>query len=280
MINKYKIYRYGNTAVSYFLLFLLVGFAFFPIFIIINGAFKAPIDIWSYPPKLFSKPVLENFTSLGRENPRFFPSLKNSLIITAGALLITLFCSFMAAFALSRFKSKTLRFSALFLITVRMFPPIVITIPLYTVFRSMGLIDKHITLMVINAVFSLSMATMMMKTFVDDVPVELEEAAMIEGCSRFQSFWKITLPLTAPGITAVAIFGAIGIWNEYTFALIFSSTRAVTAPIIINTVRSTELGVAWGRLFAASVIQILPMLIMVIVIHKYLIRGVQSGAIK
>ncbi|MDL2229332.1 carbohydrate ABC transporter permease, partial [Treponema sp. OttesenSCG-928-L16] len=231
MISKYKFNHYAEKMISYFLLMLLVCFAFFPILVIITGAFKAPIDIWSYPPKIFSRPALINFTQLGKENPRFFPSLKNSIIITGGALVITLLCSFMSAFALSRYKSRLLSYSAFFLIAIRMFPPIVITVPLYNVFRSIGLIDKHITLMIINAVFSLSMATMLMKTFVDDVPIELEEAAMIDGCSRFKSFWKITLPLTAPGITAVAIFCAIGVWNEYTFALIFSTTRAATTPI-------------------------------------------------
>jgi len=120
----------------------------------------------------------------------------------------------------------------------------------------------------------------MMKTFVDDVPIELEEAAMIEGCSKWKAFIRITLPLTAPGITAISIFVSIGIWNEYTFGYIFSSTKAVTAPVVITTVSSDVMGVNWGGLFAGCVIQLLPMLIMVIAIHKYLIRGMQTGAIK
>jgi multiple sugar transport system permease protein len=120
----------------------------------------------------------------------------------------------------------------------------------------------------------------MMKTFVDDVPIELEESALIDGCSKWRAFFRITLPLTAPGITAVAIFVAVGIWNEYTFAYILSASRAVTAPVVITTVRSDVMGVNWGGLFAACVIQLLPMLILVIVVHKYLIRGIQTGAIK
>ncbi|QQO09944.1 carbohydrate ABC transporter permease [Breznakiella homolactica] len=280
MINKYRLYKYGNNVLSYFFLLLLVFFAAFPIFLIIINSFKDALDIWAYPPKIFSKLTVQNFTRLASENPRFFSSVRNSIIITAGALVITLVFSFAAAFAFSRYKSRAMQIPALILIAMRMFPPIVITIPLYPFLRSLGLVDNHFTLMVINAAFSLSLATMMMKTFVDDVPVELEEAAMIEGCSKLRAFVTITLPLTAPGITAVAIFVAIGIWNEYTFAYIFSTTKAITAPVVITTVSSDVMGVNWGALFSACVIQLLPMLIMVTIIHKYLIRGVQSGAIK
>jgi multiple sugar transport system permease protein len=161
-----------------------------------------------------------------------------------------------------------------------MFPPIVVTIPLYPFFRTLGLVDKHITLVIINAAFAISISTMLMKTFVDDVPVELEEAAMIEGCSKWRAFWHITLPLTAPGVIAVAIFAAIGIWNEYTFAYIFTTTKAVTSPITIQTIRSSEFGVNWGALFAACLIQSAPMLIMAIITYKYRMRGLQAGSIK
>lgn len=280
MVNRYRFNRYSKNVISYILLLLLVIFAFFPIFLIIINSLKDPLDIWRYPPKIFTKLTFDNFRRLAKESPRFFPGLKNSLFITGGALIITLLCSFPAAFAFSRYKYKSLRIPAQFLIVMRMFPPIVITIPLYPFLRSLGLVDNHLTLMIINAVFSLSLATFMMKTFVDEVPLELEEAAMIEGCTKWRAFVKITLPLTAPGITAIAIFVAIGVWNEYTFAYIFSSTKAVTAPVVITTVSSDVMGVNWGGLFAACVVQLLPMLIMVISIHKYLIRGMATGAIK
>jgi multiple sugar transport system permease protein len=280
MTVPYKARKKIATTAQFCLLLLLIMFSFFPIFLIILNAFKSPLDLWLYPPKLFTKLSTSNFIRLSRESPRFFTGLKNSLIITFGALIVTLLASFPAAFAFSRYKSKFLNLSAQFLIIMRMFPPIVITIPLYPFLRSLGLLDKHITIILINTVFSLSLATFMMKTFIDDIPIELEEAAMIEGCSKWKAFVKITLPLTAPGITAIAIFVAIGIWNEYTFSYIFSSARAVTAPVVITTIRSDVMGVNWGALFASCVIHLLPMLIMVIIIHKHLIKGMQTGAIK
>jgi multiple sugar transport system permease protein len=280
VFNKHKVYRGLNSLVYYFLLLLLVSFTFFPILVIISSSFAKSVDVWSYPPRLFKSFSVASFIQLIKQTPRFLPSLKNSIIITAGTLLLTMVCSFASAFALSRFKSRGLRVSVFYLVAIRMFPPIVVTIPLYPIFRSLGLVDTHLALVLVNSVFSFSLATMMMKTFVDDIPVELEEAAMIEGCSRPGAFLRITLPLTAPGICAVAIFIAIGVWNDYTFALIFAPGRAITTPIILQNMSITELGVDWGVLFSGSFIQLLPMLIMVIVIHKYLIRGVQSGAIK
>jgi multiple sugar transport system permease protein len=279
-INRYTVYGLCEDTFSYLLLLVIVFFAFFPILLIIFNAFRDPLDIWSYPPKLLSKLTIQNFIDLIRYNQAYVKSFKNSLIITIGGLAITLFCSFAASFAMSRYKNKGTQLTALFLIAIRMFPPIVITIPLYPFLRSLGLVDKHITLMIINAAFAVSFSSMLMKAFVDDVPIELEESAMIEGCSKWRAFLHITLPLTAPGVIAVGIFAAIGIWNEYTFAFIFTTTKAITVPLTINTLRSTEDGILWGIIYAACVLQYLPMLIMVIITYKYRMRGLTAGAIK
>ena len=279
-LNRYTFLGLCEDTLSYLLLLIVALFAFFPIMLIIFNAFRDPLDIWTYPPKLFSKFTFRNFIDLYNNNPGYIKGIKNSLIITGGALLIILFCSFAASFALSRYRGKGMQRTALFFIAIRMFPPIVVTIPLYPFLRSLGLFDRHITLMIINAAFAVSFSSLLMKTFVDDIPIELEESAMIEGCSRWRAFLNITLPLTAPGVIAVAVFGAIGVWNEYTFAFIFSSTRAITAPLAIRTLRSSEDGILWGIIFAGCVVQFLPMLLAVIVTYKYRMRGLSSGAIK
>jgi multiple sugar transport system permease protein len=279
-LSKYTLFKHCENSLNYILLLLIVFFAFFPILLIIFNAFRDPLDIWTYPPKLVSKLTLQNFVDLVRYNKAYIRSFANSFIITIGGLLIVLFFSFATSFALSRYRGRGMGFVALFLIAIRMFPPIVITIPLYPFLRSLGLVDKHVTLMIINAAFSVSFSSMLMKAFVDDVPIELEESAMIEGCSKWRAFLHITLPLTAPGIIAVGIFAAIGIWNEYTFAFIFTTTKATTIPLTINTLRSTEDGIVWGILYAACVLQYFPMLIMVVVTYKYRMRGMTAGAIK
>ena len=281
MINRYRIRKGISWGMSRLVLFLIALFACFPVLLVLLYSFRSPYDIWTYPPKLFAPFTLINFRQVFGESPQFIESLGNSFIITMGTLFLSLMCCLPAAFGLSRFKhTKLMRVSSILLMCIRMFPVIVISIPLYPAFRALGLIDKHISLVILNTVFNLSLGTMMMKNFIDDISVELEEAAMIEGCTRFRSFWKVTVPLTAPGIAAVAIFVAISVWNEYTFALIFSASDTITAPIMISGMRSSELGIPWGVLFASSMMQMLPMVIMVMFVQKYLIRGTATGAIK
>jgi multiple sugar transport system permease protein len=280
MKTKYRIFHYADNLMHYLLLALFVLFSFFPVLLVFLNAFKDPTEIFTYPPRLIFPPTIKNFYLLAKDNPIYFESLRNSVIITLGGVAVSLFCCFTSAFAMSRYKGKIVKYFSLFLISVRMFPSMVITIPLFYAVSAMGLVDKHITMIILNSVFSFSFSSMMMKTFVDDIPVELEEAAMIDGCSKWRAFWRITLPLTAAGISAVGIFAAIGFWNEYTFALIFTSRKARTAPLALTTLQNTELGFSWGVVFAASVIQLLPMMIMVIIIHKYLIKGRQAGALK
>ena len=205
----------GKDLIYWFLLAIALSWAILPVFYITISSFKLPKHIWDYPPTFAGPFSLDNYRTLVLTHPEFFAHLKNSLIITTGAVLITLFSSFSAGFVFSRFKNKWLKLPAFFLIASRMFPPIIITIPLFPLLYSLELIDKHVTLMVILSCFMVSLATLMIKVFIDSVPVELEEQAMIDGCTRWKAFIKITLPLTRPGIVAVMIFVAIPIWNEY-----------------------------------------------------------------
>jgi len=266
--------------VYWLLLAVLLLWSFFPILYVGISSFKSPSDIWTYPPKFAGPFSFENYRHLVNKWPHYFTNLRNSLIIMTGTGLMTIFCAIPAAFAFSRFSNKFLRFSALFVIMVRMVPPIVIVIPLFSLFNSLGLLDKHATLVVLYSAFLISLATWIMKTFIDDVPVELEEAATLDGCSKLQAFFKITLPLAAPGIVTVVIFASIFAWNEYLFAFIFTSTTSRTAPITIAEFMGAIMGVEWGTLLAASIIHLVPMLILTWIMQKHLIKGMKVGAIK
>lgn len=244
------------------------------------SSFKVPTEIWSYPPTLTGPFALDNYRDLILKWSEFFAHLRNSIIITAGAVLMTLFCSITAAFAFSRFKDELLKLPAFFLIAIRMLPPIVITIPLFPLLNSLGLLDTHGVMMVLYCAFMVSLATWIMKTFIDDIPVALEESAMIDGCSKLQAFTKITLPLAAPGLVAVIAFVSIEVWNEYLFAFVFTSSAARTAPTTIAELIGALMGVEWGVLLAASVIQLLPILILTIFIQKHLVKGMRVGALK
>jgi len=267
--------------ISFWLILLaLVTWAIAPVFYIILSSIKLPTNIWNYPPELKGPYSLYNYREVADKWPEFFVTLRNSAIITIGTGLLTLLISIPAAYTFSRFKYKWLKMPAFFLIAARLLPPIAITIPVYPVLNDMDLIDKHITLIVLYSAFMVSLCTWIMKTFIDEVPIELEEAAMVDGCSRARAFCQVVLPLSSPGLVAVIVFTSIFSWNEYLFAYIFTSSAARTAPITLAEFLGAIMGVSWGALLAAATIHLIPIVAFVWVLQRFLIKGMQVGAIK
>jgi multiple sugar transport system permease protein len=161
-----------------------------------------------------------------------------------------------------------------------MFPPIIITIPLFPLLRSLRLIDSHTVLIVLYTAFMVSLITLIMRSFIDEVPPEIEEAALIDGCGRFSILVKIILPMTAPSLAASAVIIAVFTWNEFLFALIFTASKARTSPLMISEMLGSFLGVDWGVLFAATSLQLAPILFFTLKIQKHLVRGLTIGAVK
>ncbi len=269
-----------NSAGRMGILAVILLWSGFPILMVILSSFKEPKTIFDYPPKFLFKPTLNNYFDLSREWPEYYSTLFNSLVVTVGAVLLTVFLCFLAGYAYSRFRSRALTLSAFFLLVVRMLPPIVITIPLYPVFSALGLFDKHITLIVLYAVFFLSLGTFLMKAFIDQLPIELDESAFIDGASRLQILRKIIFPLSSHGLMATATFVLIFSWKEYMYALLFTTTKAKTAPLIISEMLSAVVGVSWGPVFAAATLQLIPVLIYVLVVQGVLVEGMLVGSVK
>ncbi|RUM08788.1 carbohydrate ABC transporter permease [Rhizobium chutanense] len=262
------------------LLCVAVVWAFFPIVFMISSSFKPGELIWSYPPTLVAEPTVSNYQNIATLFPRFWRSLFNSFIVTVLTTVLTLVMAVAAAFVFSRLRQPWLKVPAFLMIFVRMFPSIIVVIPLYPVFNELGWLDTITPLVLCGAAFAVSMATLLIKTFVDDIPIELEEAAMMDGCSRVGAFTRITLPLLTPAIAAVSLVVAIGSWNEYLFPLVFTSNDARTAPVIIAIAMSNEDGVAWGGVMAMASIYLAPPLLLVLLLHKQITNVMTMGAVK
>lgn len=274
--------RSDMRILAWMALLLVVTWSFGPILIIVASSFKLERNIFTYVPKLIFLPKLDNYSALIHDYPTYWASLRSSAITTFGAAILVVFLSFPAAYSYSRLKAKGLSLTALFLIAVRMFPPIIITIPLYPLCRGINLIDTPLILILVYSAFQVSLSVWILKSFLDGVPKELEEAAWIDGCNRAQSFLRVLMPLIAPGIIASIIFVCLFAWNDFVFAFLFTGTRAKTAPVLISEMLGSvgEGGVDWGTVFAAATIQLVPILFFVWFIQKRLVKGLTIGAMK
>jgi len=262
------------------LIALAVVWSAIPIALVVLSSFKQPSQIFEVPPSLLFTPTLDNYRTLWSERPEFFRALANSLAITLGALVVTLVSSTLAGYVYARFRSRFLSASAFGLLAVRMLPPIIVTIPLFPVLNALRMNDTHLLLILLYAAFYVSLGTWIMRSFVAQLPVELEESAAVDGAGLMQTLGRVVLPLVVPGLIAVAIFVVVFAWNEYVFALIFTTRHAKTAPVIIGEMLGTVEGVQWGVIFAAATVQLVPVLALVIALQRYLVAGLTAGAVK
>lgn len=272
--------RWGLAALRWLVLFAVLFWSAAPIVLVALSSLKVPSRIWEYPPNFVFVPSLINYTNLYQRWPEFFIDLGNSFIITAGATLLTLAVSIPAAYAYSRYSSTGLRLSAFAMLAIRMFPPIVVTLPLYPVIRALNLNDRHLLLVVIYSAFFVSLGTWVMKAFIDEVPRELDEAAVLDGCNVMQLITRIIVPLSRHGIVATSVFVAVFAWKEFLFAFLFTTNAARTAPVIVNEMLGSVTGIQWGPVLAAACLQLLPILIFVLFAQRFLMSGLTMGATK
>jgi multiple sugar transport system permease protein len=295
----------GTLVVIYALVTIL------PLVWIFMTGFKSPPDAISYPPKLVFEPTLEGyvnlFTTRTRQTPEYMESLgppqtwyeeiareqgmviagpskfvqrfKNSLIVGFGATFLSVFLGTLAAYGFSRFKVPLKDDLLFFVLSTRMMPPIAVAIPIFLMYRTLGLSDTHLGLILLYTAVNLSLAVWLLKGFMDEIPREYEEAAMIDGYTRFQAFRKVVLPQATTGIAATAIFCLIFAWNEYAFALLLTSGNAQTAPPFIPTIIG-EGGLDWPAVAAGATLFLLPVLIFTVFLRKHLLRGITFGAVR
>lgn len=251
-----------------------------PILLLVLSSFKPPREILAFPPRFLFTPTLDNYWALFTRWPEFFEALESSLIVTIGATLLTIFATTFAGYVYARVRNRALAASAFFMIVIRMVPPIVITLPLFPVVNYLRLNDTHLVLILLYATFFVSLNTWIMKAFIDQIPRDIEEAAITDGANLLQIMRHVILPLAAKGIIAASTFVLIFSWNEFLFAFIFTTSNAKTAPLVISEMVGAIDGVEWGVLFAAATVQLVPILIFVIAVQKYVIAGLTAGSLK
>lgn len=271
------------TAWQLAILAFFVLLAIAPIAVVVVSSFKLPRDIFSYKPVVWFTPTLGNYADVFRNWPKFVEGLANSLAVTAGSVALVLVVSLPAAWAFSRLpRHGGVGKSAVSLFAVKMLPPLVITVPLFPIFQAVGLDDSRVGLVLVYAALELSLSVLLLKTMIDAIPRELEEAALIDGCSGLQAFRRITLPLLLPGIVAVSIFTTLFVWNDYLFALVLTTVRSVTAPVVLADMLASigEGRSNWGEVFAAATVQLVPVLVFAFVVQRRMMQDGTAGGLK
>lgn len=254
----------------------------FPILVAVVSSFKAGRDIFTYKPVILFTPTLENYSELFLQWGKFGTGLLNSLAVTLGAIALTLLVCLPAAYAMSRIPRYGIGRSSLMLLIVEMLPPLVVTVPLFPIFSTIGLDNSRFGLILVYAAFEVTLATFVLKAFIDGIPAEIEEAAALDGCPPFQRFFRIVLPLILPGVMTVAIYVALFAWNDFMFGLILTTSRTQTAPVVLADMLSGigEGTATWGNVFAAATIQMIPMLAFTWLVQRQLLSRAVGSAIK
>ena len=203
----------------------------------------------------------------------------NSLIIAISSTLLAVAMGTITAYGFSRFRMPGEQDWLFFILSTRMLPPVVVAIPMFLMYRAVGLVDTHIGLIILYTAFNLSFSVWLMKGFIDEIPKEYEEAALVDGYTRMEAFFKIVLPQAATGIAATAVFCFITAWNEYAFALMMTNRRAQTAPPFIPSQLGSGI-TDWTAIAAGTVLFLLPVAVFTFLLRKHLLRGVTFGAIR
>jgi multiple sugar transport system permease protein len=238
------------------------------------------VDIFALPPVLLFKPTFENYTGLLQsQNPPFLKDYINSMIVALASTGISLVLGSLAAYGFSRYQIKGGAFALGWILSLRFFPVVAMTIPIYVLFRLLGLLDMHIPLVLVYCIFNISFTVWFLKGFFDEIPASLEEAARLDGYSPIQVFMRVALPLVLPGIMTAAIFCLIQSLNEFLIALSLTQRAAETAPVGLAKLQ-TAVGPDWGRMSAAATLMMLPVLTFTILVRNQLIRGMSFGRLK
>ncbi len=291
------------SSIGAHILIIIIALAFaFPLFWVFMTTFKTPKEYYSMPPILFPKRLhlihyqeafvpwtidsykrehSESFyieESAGRVDP-VTPNIINSLIVVAGAVGLSLIIGIWAAYALSRFTFRGSKDLGVWILSIRMMPPIVIAVPLFWMIRALKIHGTHFGLMTVYVLINLPFVVWMMKGFFDAIPKELEESVLIDGGNRITIIFRVAIPLAFNGIIATALFCVYLTWTEFMYASILTNRFSSTLPVILSAFRQDR-GILWGQMSAVIIVALIPIAILTILLQKQMIKGLAAGALK
>ena len=270
-----------GSGIEIVLLTIFAVVMLFPVVWMLETALKDASDIYAVPAKVFSfAPTLEHFKHVFSDDSPVFSGFRNSVVVAGLSTILATVLGVPAAWAYSRFEITAKKDQLFFILSTRFMPPVVVVIPVFLMFRDLELLDTLQGLILVYAAFNLPFTIWMMKGFIDDVPAEYEEAAMLDGYSRFEAFWRVTMPLLIPGIAATAVFALIFSWNEFVFSIFLITTpEKRTAPsAIAGLIGGTTID--WGLVAASAMVFAVPVLIFAFLVRKHLVAGVTLGAVR
>ncbi|SFX97785.1 multiple sugar transport system permease protein [Paracoccus pantotrophus] len=266
--TREKLFCYGVAA-------LFIAFLLAPILWMLSSSLKGPLDIFAKPPVLVGDVTLENYRQVLSDST-FMRSFLNSVLVSAGTVVASMLLALPAAYGLSRLRSVAKAGLLSWVLLVRAAPGMIFVIPYFVAFTQIGLMDTRIGLIVINTVFTAPLAIWILIAFFDAIPLEIEEAAVVDGATRWQTFLRVSLPMAAPGIVSAAILVFIFSWNEFLFALTLTQVEAKTAAVAILNYMAYQ-GTEWGKIAAAGIIILLPVALFAVAIRKYFIQTAAGG---
>jgi len=273
--------------IIYLLMLVLAIYILAPLVWIVMMSFKGRADVVSVPPKFLFTPTLENYEALfgvGEKAglvtaEKFFSYFKNSLILSMGSVLLSLVLGLPAAYAIARLRFKAKESLAFTYLSFRFLPEITIILPLYVIYQKLQLYNTYIGLILVYQLISLPLLIWMMRSYFEEIPIAIEQAARTDGYSWFGAFFKLILPLAAPGAAATLVLAFIFCWNNFILGLMLGGSRTQPVTVGLLSFMGTN-EVQWWLMAAATVITVLPELIMAMLVQKYMIRGLTFGAVK
>jgi len=272
----------------------------FPLFYWLTVAFKPDREIFALPPRIFGfSPTVESFEEVfgislgfarglevlpGGGNFYMLPRLWDSIVIALGSTALSVVIATLAAYALSRMRFRGQQHFVNWVLSTRMMPPVAVAIPMFFIYKGFGdlgfrLLDTYTGVILVHALMNMPLAVLLMKSFFDDIPVEIDEAALIDGASRFHIFRKIVAPMAIGGIAATAVLCFIFSWTEFLFVLTLTQTGVKTVPVVSSTF-VTSTGTAWGNMAALGAAAMLPAFVFILLVQKNLVRGLTLGSLK